>query len=215
MQFTKGAIKILYAIIPLIFSSVQGFSQLPDLAEKRPLLLSVFSTGTQLPGGGVLGVFPVPVHPGLCAGTEFRYNRHLQRQWFQTVKVAVSYHRYVQTAVELYSEAGYRQMIWRGTGAEFRLGGGYLHAIPAAEIFRLRNGVYEKKTNFGRAQAMLSAALGLSYAPPALHNKMRFFLDYQFFLQMPFVKQYVPLLPNTALHAGVAFPFFTVKNKTR
>jgi hypothetical protein len=33
----------------------------------------------------------------------------------------------------------------------------------------------------------------------------------QSILQMPFIKSYVPVLPNTALHAGVAFPFFKTK----
>lgn len=215
MRLLKGFIKTGLATALLGVSVLSCFSQSPNNTEKRPLVLSVFSAGTQLPGSGALGVFPAPVHPGLSAGTEFRYNHHPARQWFQTARLGISYHRYVQTTIQLYSEAGYRQMIWRGTGAEFRLGGGYLHAIPATEIFRLHDGIYEKKTNFGRAQAMVSAALGISYTLQGQTGGPRFFLDYQFFLQMPFVKQYVTLLPNTALHAGVALPFFTVKNKTR
>jgi hypothetical protein len=35
---------------------------------------------------------------------------------------------------------------------------------------------------------------------------VRFFLAYQFWLQTPFIKQYVPLLPNTALHLGASVP---------
>lgn len=184
---------------------VAGLSQsAPSPAPTQPLIVSVFNLGTQLPGS----VFTTPVHPGLSAGTEFRYNRHPLHQWFQTAKVGVSYHQYMQTAVQLYSEFGYRQAIWRGTAAEMRLGAGYLHAFSSTEVFSLKDRSYDKKANLGRPQFMGSISLGLSYQLPKGQNPPRFFVDYQFFLQMPFVKSYVPLLPNTALHVGAAIPFF-------
>lgn len=183
-------------------------AQTASPAPTQPLIVSVFNLGTQLPGSGVIGIFTTPVHPGLSAGTEFRYNQHPFNQWFQTAKLGLSYHQYVQTAVQLYSEAGYRRVIWRGAAAEMRLGVGYLHAFSNTEVFSLKDGTYHKKTNLGRPQFMASGALGLSYLLPKGQNPPRFFLDYQFFLQMPFVKSYVPLLPNTALHIGVAVPFF-------
>ena len=171
----------------------------------RPLIVSIFNVGTQLPGSGTLGVFSQPVHPGLGIGTEFFYRKGAKNQWLQTARVGVLHHRLAQTAVQLYSEFGYRRKIWRGTGAELRLGGGYLHSFPAVEVFKIKDGAYSQKANIGRAQAMAGGAFGLSYAMAA---DWRFFLDYQFYLQMPFVKNYVPLLPNSALHIGAAFPFF-------
>ena len=117
----------------------------------------------------------------------------------------------MQSTLQLYSELGYRRSIWKGTAAELRLGGGYLHAIPAAEIFELNGSVYEKKTNLGRPQAMAGAALGLSYTQQKAAHPLRFFVDYQVYLQMPFVKSYVPLLPNTLLHVGAAAPFSIFK----
>ncbi|HNE28937.1 MAG: hypothetical protein U0U46_08185 [Saprospiraceae bacterium] len=173
---------------------------------KKPLVVSVFNNGTQLPGSGVLGIFTLPVHPGVSVGTEFRYNHHSKNIWFQTARLGVFYHQYSQTALQLYSEAGYRRMIWRGTAAELRMGGGYLHSFPATEVFKLKDGAYERTLRFGRPQAMAGATLGLSYTVRAPNKPWRFFLDYQFFLQMPFAKQYVPLVPNTALHLGVAAP---------
>lgn len=180
----------------------------PTKAKKWPLVVSIFNTGTQLPGSGTAGVFTLPVHPGLSAGTEFRYNSSAKNQWFQTAKLGFSRHQYVQTAIQLYSEAGYRRAIWRGTGAELRLGAGYLHSIPATEQFKIKDGVYKEKTRWGRPQLMASGAFGLSYTVQKRQNPPRFFLDYQFYLQLPFVKSYVPLLPNTALHVGVALPVF-------
>jgi hypothetical protein len=55
---------------------------------------------------------------------------------------------------------------------------------------------------------MATSALGLSYQVQKGQNSPRFFLDYQFFLQMPFVKSYVPLAPNTVFHVGAAVPIF-------
>ncbi len=190
----------------MLWASPSGLSAQTSAtpAPTQPLIVSVFNLGTQLPGS----VFTTPVHPGVSAGTEFRYNRHPLNQWFQTAKLGVSYHQYVQTAVQLYSELGYRRAIWRGTAAEMRLGAGYLHAFSDTEVFTLKDGSYDKKANLGRPQFMGSMALGLSYQLQKGQNAPRFFVDYQFFLQMPFVKSYVPLLPNTALHIGAAVPLF-------
>ncbi len=174
-----------------------------QVPKARYATLSVFNAATQLPLGQF---FSRPMHLGAVAGMEFRYNRHASNQWFQTAKLGFSHHRYVQSSIQLYSELGYRRSIWRGIGAELRLGGGYLHAIPATEIFTLKGNAYEKKRNFGRPQLMTGGALGLSYTRQKREKPLRFMLDYQFYLQLPFVKQYVTLLPNTLLHAGVAAP---------
>ena len=200
---------IFMALLGLVFlpPSPAG-AQNSSTPVKKPLVVSLFNLGTQLPGSGVLGVFTTPVHPGLSVGTEFRYNHSLQNQFFQTAKLAVSYHQYVQTSVQLLSEAGYRRGIWRGTQAEFRLGAGDLHAFSGTEVFKAKDGVYAQKTNWGRPQFMASGTLGVGYQLPNGVNSPRFFLEYQFFLQMPFVKSYVPLAPNTALHVGVAIPMF-------
>ena len=196
--------------LPLFILTLNGcftlYAQEPP-ASKLPLVISVFNVGTQLPGSGVAGIFTRPIHPGISAGTEFRYNKGLKNQWFQAVRLGVLYHRFAQTAVQLYTETGYRRSIWRGTAAELRLGGGYLHSFPGVEIFRLKDGRYVQKNNFGRPQVMAGGTFGLSYTLSG-PNPPRFFLDYQFYLQMPFVKSYVPLLPNTALQIGAAFPFF-------
>ncbi|PSR09069.1 MAG: hypothetical protein C7N36_20880 [Bacteroidetes bacterium] len=177
------------------------------LPKDKYLTFSVFNAGTLLPGNGTLGIFTTPVHPGLSVGMEFRYNRDTLKQWFQTATVGVLYHRYVQTAIQLYSETGFRRFIWSGLSAELRLGGGYLHAIPAVDVFEQRaNGTYRRQQTLGRAQAMVGGTFGLGYTLRHAAVPLRFTLDYHFYLQLPFVRQYVPLLPVTTLHVGVAAP---------
>ncbi|MGI9158338.1 MAG: hypothetical protein ACR2K1_01155, partial [Saprospiraceae bacterium] len=191
----------------LLWGSFCALKAVAQVARRLPLVISAYTVNTQLPGGRI-----TPIHPGLQAGTEFRYNRSEKNQWFQTAKLGVYYHKYSQTGIQLYSEIGYRRALWKRLGAEIRLGAGYLHAISDLQAFELVNGQYERKRTFGRPQVMGSAAFGLGYRLGSAPDAPRIFLDYQFFLQMPFVKSYVPLLPNTALHAGVAFPFF---NRTK
>ncbi|MDX1910656.1 MAG: hypothetical protein SFV22_04175 [Saprospiraceae bacterium] len=198
----------LAVLCSLVFSIAPLHGQSDATGHKNPLVLSLFNLGTQLPGSGTLGIFTTPIHPGISAGTEFSYNRHPLNHFFQTAKLGLYYHQYVQTGIQLYSEAGYRRFIWRGTAAELRLGAGYLHAIAGTEVFKLKDGAYKKTANLGRPQFMGSGAFGLSYTLQKGERPPRFFLDYQFFLQMPFVKSYVPLEPNVALHLGVAFPCF-------
>ena len=176
----------------------------------RPLVLSIFNNATLLPGAGKLGVWGTPVHPGISLGTEFLYSAHPRHDWFQTAKFAYHYHRYIQHSVQLMSELGYRYHFGSPLDLESRFGLGYLHSISAAQIFELNDGVYEQKTSLGRPQALASLSLGFGYQLPAA-NAPRVFLAYQFYMQFPFVNEYVPILPNTAVHLGLSFSFFHQK----
>jgi hypothetical protein len=170
-----------------------------EAQKDRLVSLSVFNAGTQLPGK----LFTVPVHPGLSVGMEFYYNTNPKNRLFQTAKIGFSHHRFVQNSLMLYTEFGYRRAIWKGLGAEISVGGGYIHAFPHTEIFQLENGVYQQQPGIGRSQGMGGATLGLGYQLPT-QRPVRLFAAYQFYLQFPFVKQYVALLPVTALHVGAA-----------
>ena len=174
---------------------------------RRPVTFSLFTVATQFPGGKV-----APIHPGMEAGTEFRYNKSDKNQWLQTVKVGGYYHKYSQTAMQVYSELNYRRKIIQKLRGDFRLGTGYLYAIPDLQTFVLEDGVYKKKSNAGRSQLMVTTSLGIRYQLSDSNNGPQLFMHMQCFLQMPFIKSYVPILPNTAFHIGVAWPFFKTKN---
>lgn len=196
---------LVLVVLLLCSAGLQAQEKAP---RQRHLLLSVSTAATQLPPGRVLSL---PLHPGVNAGMEFRYNRSALNHFFQTAQVGFWRHRYVQSGIQLYTEVGYRRVIWRGLGAEARLGGGYLHAIPANEVFQLDGTQYATKRKFGRPQAMAGVAMALSYALPGGSRAPRLFLEDQFYLQLPFVKQYVTLLPNTVLRFGAAIPFSTIQ----
>lgn len=182
-------------------------------AERLPLVVTVCNNATLLPGSGKLGVFGIPVHPGFTVGTAFRYNQHPQNELFQTATLGYHYHHYVQHSLRLYSEFGYRRHFKSPWDAGTRLGIGYLHSIPDHQIFELDSeGRYQKQSSWGRPQFMASLAVEAGYSIPNRNDtNFRLFVAYQFYLQMPFVQEYVPLMPNTAFHLGVALPFFYTK----
>ena len=81
------------------------------------------------------------------------------------------------------------------------------------DVFKLNDqGNYYKKNFPTRIQGMTGLNIGLNY-DIVLFKKFEtqvttLFFNYQFWFQMPFVKGYVPVLPNVALHLGASFPMF-------
>ncbi len=203
-----------YLLITIYLLAWQ-YGQAQNTTAHLPMVVSVFNNATLLPGGGKLGVFGIPVHPGISIGTEFTYNDDPDDQLYQTAKLGYHYHHYVQHSVQLYSEFGYRHYFKWPIDISPRIGVGYLHSFPNAQIYELDSeGVYQRTGQWGRPQLMASMALEVGYTLMENTNgPLRAFLAYQFYLQMPFVQEYVPLMPNTALHLGVSLPFWDLKNK--
>lgn len=191
---------ILLFILSLSFYSVKAQE------HSIPLSLAIFNNGTMMPGQGYAGVFSENIHPGITLGTSYMYGAGKHHELFQTFKLGYFYHHYSQHAIQLYSELGYRYLTKSGLFAQGFLGVGYLHSFADVQQFTLKNGEYEKKANWGRPQFMGSVALGLGYdLQQKIHKPLRIFLQYQFWIQAPFVNKYVPVLPNAALNIGVLY----------
>lgn len=195
-----------------------------------PFSISIFNNQTSLPLGMKLGMTQSPVHPGICFSYLHTWKNETRNEWQQSFKLGNYYHRYSQYGIQLYTEIYYRYKRFKWLYPEAGIGAGYLHAFPDLQQFKLNsNGQYEKIKNWGRSQSMISTFIGLSvpmhkkgklpkhtcttcrqstYTPPP----NRLFITYQFWMQAPFVKNYVPLLPNTSLHIGYAF---TIKQKIK
>lgn len=177
----------------------------------RPLYVSVLANGTVLPTQ-TNEIFH-SVHPGITAGTAFRYNGSSKNQLAQTIKVGYNYHQFVHHSLQVYSELEYKKILGRRVTLASALGAGYVHLFSATEVFRKNdNGTYETKPNWGRPQIMGTSALAAGYLLNQSSLKpIEIFIRYQFWLQTPFVRQYVPILPNTALHLGLNYPLFAGK----
>lgn len=219
-------------LLLFLFLSIRlsAYSQDSTAYRILPVSISVFNNQTTLPVGMKLGITESPVHPGISIGTSYLWqdkSRHLLQQ---TATLGYYYHRYSQHGIQLYTELQCRYTRLKWLQPEAGAGLGYLHAISDLEQFKLNSsGEYEKKRNFGRPQVMVSTHIGLfiplkkntantactmcrNSATYAVQNGV--FVRYQFWLQAPFVKNYVPMLPNTALHIGYCTSL-KMKRKTR
>lgn len=201
---------LLIAVLGTWIGQSRIYAQPNTSAPAITLTAAVFNASSLLPGAGNLLVTATPIHPGFNLGAEFLWREGGHHRWIQTAKLGYFYHRYSQYAVQLYTEFGYRRH-FGGTqqfALEARLGGGYLHAISDLDQFETSvEGNYEKKHTLGRPQAMFGLALGPQYTFEITKGiPLRLYIDYQFFMQTPFVKKYVPMLPYTALHIGCGLP---------
>jgi hypothetical protein len=183
------------------------------LAQQKPFLdevsVSVFNNAIALPFSGKAGVIHSPLHPGFTAAIGSQLNQSLRHRLFLNLKLAYLYQKHAQHGLQLYPELGYRFTMRNGIGIESGLGLGYMHAFTDLQQFKLNeNGAYKKVPNRGRPSFLASLNIGLSYD---LQRKkdipIRLFSLYQPWFQTPFVKSYVPVLPNGALHVGSAFYF--------
>ena len=201
-------IKVLVlSILGLVFASGLCAQQ------HRPLSVALVGNATTLPTRP--GEIFRSIHPGFVVGTSFRYNKSPKNQIAQTLKIGYIYHQFVHHSVPVYSEFEYKRMIGNHFNVSGAIGVGYVHLFSATQVFeRNDQGQYERKANWGRPQLMGSTALEVGYLLNPLSEKpLEIFTRYQFFIQGPFVRQYVPLLPNTALHLGLNYPLFKSAQK--
>ncbi len=173
--------------------------------QSVPVSLAYQSHQTATPFTRLAGLIQQPVHSGVVAGTAFPFNTDTIHRLRQTAKLGYLYHSHNQKAVQLYSELAYQFHFadhWSGLA---RLGLGYMHSFPDVGTFTLNgNGRYEATATTGRPQAMLTSSLGVQYHWKRQSTDwLRLRLTYQPWLQYPFVKEYVPLLPYSALSLSI------------
>lgn len=202
-----------FTIIGLILCTLKINAQ-EENVKTLPISISIFNNGTQLPNDGYLRIFSKNIHPGISVGTSFPYRKGNYSAVFQTVKLGYFYHQYSQHALQLYSELGYGHVLGAGFYAQGLVGLGYLHSFVDLQQFSFVNGQYKESSKWGRPQAMASASVGIGYDLYSISRlPMSVLIQYQFWVQAPFVNKYVPVLPNSAVHLGVSFPIFYNKKK--
>jgi hypothetical protein len=168
---------------------------------------AALTTQNAKPFGKFAGLFEDVIHPGIQAA----YGRNIamaqHHDWFVELRLGYFYHRYVQHAIPLSLNFGYRYKVGSHFSAETSLGAGYMHSIPATAELKLdSNGEYVKSKGVGRMQAMATFSIGFGYTlNPHATRPVKIFTAYQQLLQMPFVKSYVPVLPYNTFLIGVCY----------
>jgi hypothetical protein len=188
--------------ILIIFCTVLiPFYALPQWQKKYPLEISIYNNSTLLPGSGYLGFIGHPVHPGLSIGTYITHKTWKRSDLIESFRLGGNYQKYFQLAFDLNTEILFRYHI-KHFGLEPQLLIGYRLAKSDLQEFEWDGSTYKRIKFPVKSQFIGGAGLGFSYT---FSNNIRVFLAYQFYLQLPFIREYVAILPNTALHLGTSF----------
>ena len=170
--------------------------------KNKQISIAFLNTGSAYPFSQFGKLITTVQHPGVELGYSFNWKTKKKHDWYQECKLAYFYHRFVQHAIPLYTDIGYRYKLSQRLTAQVALGAGYLHSIPATAQLKLApNGGYKNDKGIGRMQALGAVNFGIRYPikPP-----VNLFITYQQLVQMPFVKAYVPMLPYNSLMIGVS-----------
>ncbi|MEP6949279.1 MAG: hypothetical protein ABI863_08400 [Ginsengibacter sp.] len=195
--------KITICLLMLLLSVTLASAQ-----KNKEISIAFVNTGTAYPFSQFGKLITGIEHPGVEAGYSFNWKTKSKHSWYQECKLGYFYHRFVQHAILLYTDIGYRYKVSQKLCAQVALGAGYLHSIPATAKLRLAtNGEYKNNKGIGRMQGMATVNFGVGYTlHPSGKTPLKLFTTWQQLLQMPFVKAYVPLLPYNSLMVGFSVP---------
>lgn len=193
----KKALILIFLSLPLLLMAQSW--------KSKPFSVQVFNNATMLPPASLTATFNQPLHAGAAVGYEFGWKENDKQKWFQNAKLGYFYHQFAYQAIQLYTEGGYRRHI-KDFSIEGGLLMGYMHQILLSRRAVLQSdGTYKADNGWGRPQFMAGADLGLGYNFGDSEKPIRLILNYQFWVQTPFAKGYVPVLPNGSLMLGCQF----------
>ena len=162
------------------------------------LELSGFNNSTSL-----FGFFKLPIHPGVrIAGT---WNVDKNKRQFPVIDVNGGYYfqAYAHHGIQLYGTVNYICIPEKKFLLIPGIGLGSMVTIPDVDVWKLNeNGDYENISGI-RVQLTTHVQCKLGYRAP---NQWSVFLMPQFWLHMPYVNSYVPVLPNSSIHLGISIP---------
>lgn len=197
------------AMKQLLITSIIALLIITANAQKQKYLaIATFNTQTDLPFGKFAGMFSKVYHPGIEATWGKNFSIKKKHDWFWDLRAAYFFHRFVQHGIPLYTNIGYRYKFTNRISADVAIGGGYMQSIPATAKLKLdANGDYKNNKGIGRVQAIAAFGIGAGYTIyPSTNKPLKFFINYQQRIQMPFVKSYVPLLPYNSFMIGISKP---------
>lgn len=194
--------------------------------KSKPFSFALINNATLLPPESLIAPFKGPLHPGVALTYEFGWRETIRNpvfqnvntyalggkrvftgKWFQNIGLSWYNHKYVNHVFVLSTQAGYRQYI-KKFSIEGSLHVGFMQAMLYTEKFSRKDGMWKTAYNPGRAYFIGGAGIGIGYDAGFKYNTRRFFINYDFRLQTPFVKNYVPVLPNGIISLGIQFTLF-------
>ena len=174
--------------------------------QGKEVSFAITNSHSAYPFASFSKLFTGPIHPGIEAGYGFNWKTKPKHDWYQSFRIGFFHHRFVQTAIPLYTQFGYRFKPFRRVSINGALGAGYLHSIPAVAVLKQNdNGEYEKAKGLGRPQVLFNLSFGARYSFKE-GTSSNVFIAYNQQLQTPFINSYVPLLPYNSIALGFSMP---------
>ncbi|MBL7814850.1 MAG: hypothetical protein JNL70_07565 [Saprospiraceae bacterium] len=193
----KNKILVIICLFPMLLAAQNW--------KSKPFSAQILNNATMLPPASLTATFNQPLHAGAALGYEFGWRETDKAKWFQSAKLGYFYHQFAYQAIQLYTEGGYRRSFNR-LSVEGGLLMGYMHQFLLSRRAVLQSdGTYKADNGWGRPQFMAGADVGLGYNFGSKEKPQRLTLNYQFWVQTPFAKGYVPVLPNGSLLLGWQF----------
>lgn len=164
-------------------------------------LVSVYSNAVSLPA-----VKFSPLHPGIQVGFEKIWKEKKRFTLAQNFRLGYFYQRLVHHGIPLYTQIGYKYRVYKKLNLAAFADAGYIHTFGDNPTYKLNSdGEYVRTARAGKAHITFGYSIMASWAFSCKHSTITPFIQHQFWMMTPFVKSYVPLMPNSAFHAGVYF----------
>ena len=188
-------------IIPTLWASGQ-------VKQHKSIAFAITNNNTAKPFQKFSSLFSGVVHPGFRISYGFNWRTKDKHDWFQQFHAGYFYHRFVQHAIPIYTDFGYRYKLLPALHLAASIGAGYMHSIPATAVLEAdEEGNYSNAKGAGRPQAIATFTLEARYNfNVSTQNNAALFFNYQQQLQTPFIKSYVPLLPYNVATIGLSIP---------
>lgn len=174
--------KPLIIFLAVIIVSSKVIAQSDSLRSKRPppLIVAVGAHALSVPWHNKPLIFGF--NPGFIIGTELAHKNWKHFRLSQPVNLGYFQHKYIESGLFLNTDLTLSYVTGFGLYADLLLGVGYLHAFSRRDVFELKNGEYERVTDWGRPTAMISLGLALGYE----FKSFTPFIQYRWFAQAPF-----------------------------
>lgn len=181
---------------------------LPCFGQIDRMTFSLSNNTTGLPIITYPQLFYTQFHPGVEFSLEKKLNKREKNQFYFRAHTGIYYHQFVQTFLKLYPSVSYERKINSRINLGLGFGGGYGLSFEGDRAFvKQDNGTYKQKGFFGaRSQFLAAFDFGGSFKLNKEGNGPKLTLRFATYMQGPFVKGYVLLLPLNAIQVGLAYP---------
>lgn len=152
--------------------------------------------------------FSTPLQTGFKLGSEYPFIEKNKHSLLQTVNIGYFKNPELMRAYYLNSFFTYRYTIVWQLYADCKIGIGYMHRMHTREVFKLsNNGDYKKATDWGKPSFNAGFNLGLGYNFSIKNEKIGVFLEYDWYVNYPYVKDEIPFMAHSQYHIGAKYFF--------